>query len=364
MMKKLKVNLIDLSSLVYLIFPIIPLFTFDVRGSYWLYVLVFISFTLSYVSVAIFYAVLPKYLVFIFFILHYVGITYFVYSLGAAVSLFFFFSAFVIPYIFDKSIKSKEFIIFISAMLINVFLIFTLYFQSLGFILIMYLVIIIITLGNFKQRESIKIKNALEEKNRHINVLIAEQERNRIGQDLHDTLGHVFASLSLKSELAMKLIDSDVEKAKVQMLEVNTLSKNSLDKVRAIVNDLKVQSFEDEVSSVKSLLSNANLKFEFVNVEIASRINPSKQSILAMILREAINNILKHSNATSVHGELNEKENETILIIKDNGIGMHHIKDDDLLSIKERVALMNGTMKVKSQNGLQITIKISRGEGI
>ncbi len=49
-------------------------------------------------------------------------------------------------------------------------------------------------------------------KNRHINTLIAEQERHRIGQDLHDTLGHVFASLSLKSELAYKLIDTDVEK--------------------------------------------------------------------------------------------------------------------------------------------------------
>ncbi|WP_409327813.1 histidine kinase [Staphylococcus pseudoxylosus] len=364
MMKKIKINLIDLSSLVYLIFPIIPLFTFDVRGSYWLYVLVFIIFTISYVSVTIFSVVFPRYLIFTFFILHYVGITYFVYSIGPAISLFFFFSAFVIPYVFDESIKSKEFIIFISVMLINVFLIFTLYFQSLGFILIMYLVIIIITLGNFNQRESIKIKNTLEEKNRHINVLIAEQERNRIGKDLHDTLGHVFASLSLKSELAMKLIDSDVEKAKVQMLEVNTLSKNSLDKVRAIINDLKVQSFEDEVFSVKSLLSNANLTFEFANVEIASRINPSKQSILAMILREAINNILKHSNATSVYGILIEKENEITLIIKDNGIGMNHIKDDDLLSIKERVALMKGTMELKSQDGLQITINISRGEGI
>ena len=39
--------------------------------------------------------------------------------------------------------------------------------------------------------------------------MIAEQERNRIGQDLHDTLGHVFASLSVKSELAAKLIDKD-----------------------------------------------------------------------------------------------------------------------------------------------------------
>ena len=53
------------------------------------------------------------------------------------------------------------------------------------------------------------MRKELEEKNKYINVLIAEQERNRIGQDLHDTLGHVFASLTLKSELATKLLDTD-----------------------------------------------------------------------------------------------------------------------------------------------------------
>ena len=58
------------------------------------------------------------------------------------------------------------------------------------------------------------MRKELEEKNKYINVLIAEQERNRIGQDLHDTLGHVFASLTLKSELATKLLDTDKEAAR------------------------------------------------------------------------------------------------------------------------------------------------------
>ena len=57
-------------------------------------------------------------------------------------------------------------------------------------------------------------------KNQYINILIAEQERNRIGQDLHDTLGHVFASLSVKSELAAKLIDKDPQAAKKEILNI------------------------------------------------------------------------------------------------------------------------------------------------
>ena len=94
-------------------------------------------------------------------------------------------------------------------------------------------------------------------------MLIAEQERNRIGQDLHDTLGHVFASLTLKSELAAKLIDTDKESAKKEMMAINQLSRETLNKVRSIVDDLKVQSFEEEVSSVETILRDANLKFIF-----------------------------------------------------------------------------------------------------
>ena len=50
--------------------------------------------------------------------------------------------------------------------------------------------------------------------------MIAEQERNRIGQDLHDTLGHVFASLSVKSELVAKLIDKDPIATKKEILNI------------------------------------------------------------------------------------------------------------------------------------------------
>ncbi len=79
------------------------------------------------------------------------------------------------------------------------------------------------------------IGKEIAKKNRHINTLIAEQERHRIGQDLHDTLGHVFASLSLKSELAYKLIDTDVEKVKAELLAINKLSRESLSKVQKLL---------------------------------------------------------------------------------------------------------------------------------
>ena len=79
---------------------------------------------------------------------------------------------------------------------------------------------------NNQVRKDRRVRKELE-KNKYINVLIAEQERNRIGQDLHDTLGHVFASLTLKSELATKLLDTDKEAARNEMRAINELSRDT-----------------------------------------------------------------------------------------------------------------------------------------
>ena len=68
--------------------------------------------------------------------------------------------------------------------------------------------------------------------------------------------------MTLKSELAAKLIDTDKESAKKEMMAINQLSRETLNKVRSIVDDLKVQSFEEEVS-VETILRDANLKFIF-----------------------------------------------------------------------------------------------------
>ena len=78
-------------------------------------------------------------------------------------------------------------------MIICVLFIYIMHHDQVYMMIIYYVVILMIMFGNFQVRKDRKVRKELEEKNRYINVLIAEQERNRIGQDLHDTLGHVFA---------------------------------------------------------------------------------------------------------------------------------------------------------------------------
>ena len=193
--------------------------------------------------------------------------------------------------------------------------------------------------------------------------MIAEQERNRIGQDLHDTLGHVFASLSVKSELAAKLIDKDPIAAKKEILNINEISKDTLEKVRHIIENLKVQTFEEEIQSIEQFLKDANIHFNFENIRGASSLNPTKQTILSMILREAVNNVIKHAEASEINGKIESYDNGIKLIISDNGIGLKQPSEVKLKSINDRVALLSGTVNITSKRGTTIDIMIPR-EGV
>ncbi|WP_204189648.1 sensor histidine kinase [Mammaliicoccus sciuri] len=363
LIERIKENPIGMANLVYIIFPILSLTVLGHRGPLWSGILVTSLFTISYLMMI--YVNLSKRSILrrILLTIHFLGIFYFVDYFNASHLLFFFYAAYIIPYVFQTKIKSIEVLMYIVSFMIAIYIIAVDHRDYLIIMIPMSIVIIFIMFGNFKALESEQLKEEIRSKNEHINTLIAEQERNRIGQDLHDTLGHVFASLSIKSELAIKLVDKDINKAKDEMASVNGLSKEALVKVRAIVADLKLQSFEEEVKTMETLLENANLSFEFKKADRAQSLSPTRQSALSMILREAVNNVIKHAQATKVTGEIVEENEHLTLIIIDDGIGMKHIDEDDFKSIKYRVHALKGQLKVSNLNkGLKMTITLPRGD--
>ncbi|HCW7124168.1 TPA: sensor histidine kinase, partial [Staphylococcus aureus] len=297
---------------------------------------------------------------YILLIIHYFIICYFVFSVHPMLSLFFFYSAFAVPFTFKNNVKKTATNLFILTMIICTIITYLLYNNYFVAMMVYYVVISLIMLDNFKKMKNREYQKEIAEKNRHINTLIAEQERHRIGQDLHDTLGHVFASLSLKSELAYKLIDADVEKVKAELLAINKLSRESLNKVREIIDDVKLPSFIEEIDSIRKVLKDADIDFTFENKELAQVLSPTKQSMLVMITREAINNVIKHANASKVHGKLKTVNNHKLLLmIEDDGKGID--SDCEVKSISQRVQHLNGTLAVDSTNGTKIIIEISTG---
>ncbi|HEC2223635.1 TPA: sensor histidine kinase [Staphylococcus delphini] len=362
MIKKLDLHYLNLSSLLYLLFPILNLWSPYHHGRHDILVVVTCLFVIVYTVLVVGYPLLSHGMMYTLLLCQYGGIIYFVYAMSPMTALFLFYSAFAIPYVFKVTLWSKEYFTFFATIVLCI-IVTAIYYPAIYNIItliVFFTVIHLIMFANFKKVEQQQYESELETKNKQLNFLIAEHERNRIGQDLHDTLGHVFAALSLKSELALKLIDTEPERAKSEIQSLNAMSKASLNQIRTIINALKIPSFSEEVASIETLLKDAYIQFHFEGVQLAHTLSPAKQALLAMVHREAMNNIIKHADATTVHATLSEAAHRLKLDIQDNGRGMTGHPPFHLESIQARVDVLKGELHVQNNEGLHIQILIPR----
>lgn len=195
-------------------------------------------------------------------------------------------------------------------------------------------------------------------------MLLAENERNRIGRDLHDTLGHVFAMLSVKSELTLALLDKqDIAQAKKEVMDIQNTTKEAMKNVRALINALTQHSLDDELAILKNMLSLANVKLTVK--KNTAFISDNLQHHMAMILRELANNLLKHSQATTCELSIQQNKSQIIIVMQDNGIGFSTLVGDELKNIKDRLTLVKGNVIISNlQHPTEIKITISTGDNI
>ena len=202
------------------------------------------------------------------------------------------------------------------------------------------------------------LKEERNKRNEHINILLAENERNRIGQDLHDSIGHTFVMLKLKAELAEKYLEkNNIEAAKQELSEISKISKESMNNTRAIINKLKQRSVDEELHIIQDIMTMSNIQINVKN-NIFSKPTTVQEWTLTMILKELANNVIKHSNATKCDIIINEDKEQYSLLFSDNGCGFEKINGEELKSIKERLKAVNGKVNIISSKK-PTTIKIT-----
>lgn len=196
-----------------------------------------------------------------------------------------------------------------------------------------------------KESQKERQKIAIMEKNRSINLLLAENERNRIGQDLHDTLGHVFALMTVKAELAQTLLETgNPQQAQKEIKELQQISKQSMQEVRTIVQSLKEHNVAEELVILDNMLQISGVCLLVSQGELANHLAQSTQGKLTMILRELATNLIKHSQAQTCQLNFSIENKQFILDYQDDGRGFSAIDDTSLHSIKDRLVTIQGTL--------------------
>lgn len=189
-----------------------------------------------------------------------------------------------------------------------------------------------------------------------------EAERQRIARDLHDLLGHTLTLVTLKADLAAKLIDRDPEEARKELADLSAASRQALAEVREAVTGLRHRPLSDALHSAKVALEAAGLD---VALDIVEPLPEGQTAtVLAMAVRECTTNILRHANARNARIEFTAKDGLYKLDIMDDGRGGADIGDGGLRGILDRARSLGGFIRVEdTETGTHISMMLPREGG-
>ncbi len=171
-------------------------------------------------------------------------------------------------------------------------------------------------------------------------------ERERIGRDLHDLLGHTLSMIAIKSELAEKLATRDVESAAREIADVKNIARDALKEVRMAVSGIRAAALEGEIAAARALLGSSGV--ELTAPKLDAPLPAEVESGVAMILREAVTNIHRHAEARHAVIEIQSEADAVVLVVRDDGRGGVQKYGNGLTGIGERVRSLAGTLDVQS----------------
>jgi len=239
--------------------------------------------------------------------------------------------------------------------------------QTWWFRILMTLVFIGILYWIFKYRTSAlrKKHQAQKEFSRKL-IDSQEKERKRIATALHDSHGQ---NLLIISNEMQQYVDKH-KKAEDELRNVTDTIQDSINEIREISYDLHPHilervGIEEAIDSMIGKISKStDLQFDLILDKIDNIFDKKIEINIYRIIQEAVNNIIKHSNASEAKIEINKNRKYVNIIISDNGIGFNKksiLNENNglgLVGMKERVNLINGKYNLKSEQGRGTKIEI------
>lgn len=198
---------------------------------------------------------------------------------------------------------------------------------------------------------------ALRLSHEEVRRLAASAERERIGRDLHDLLGHTLSLITLKLELSRKLFDRDAERSRNELAEAEQIARDALAQVRSAVTGFRAADLAAELASAHLLLESSRVHLRY---GVPPPMPAWIESGLAMILREAVTNIARHAQASEAMIGIHRDANAVMLEVVDDGRGGVSVNGNGLAGMRERVDALGGTLEIDSprERGTRLKVRI------
>ncbi|MER7765083.1 sensor histidine kinase [Streptomyces sp. NPDC097619] len=196
---------------------------------------------------------------------------------------------------------------------------------------------------------------ALREARATVAQLAANEERLRLARDLHDLLGHSLSLITLKSELAGRMLPDQPEKAAQQVADIERVSRQALVDVREAVSGYRRPTLPGELAGARTALTAAGIRADLpLEPELPEppELREEAESALAWALREAVTNVVRHSGAVTCTVTLRTRQSldgtRLELTVADDGSGSEagqSAPGNGLTGLTERLTAVGGTLR-------------------
>jgi two-component system sensor histidine kinase DesK len=206
-------------------------------------------------------------------------------------------------------------------------------------------------------------RQQLLRKQEEVEHLATIAERERISRDMHDLLGHSLSMIALKAELAGKLAGRDLEACRREIRDIETTAREALSEVRVAVTGYRQSGLANAVASARANLAAANveLREELQRFALA----PAAEHVLALALREAVTNVVRHAGARTCSLSLALEQGFAVLRVADDGGAVRNAnairRGNGLTGMQERAASVGGALAISVAGGLALELRVPAG---
>lgn len=207
----------------------------------------------------------------------------------------------------------------------------------------------------------------LKEYNEMTEKMVETRERNRVAREIHDTLGHTLTGVSAGVDACIAMLDTDTDtkRTKEQLEVIAKAVRGGIKDVRRSVSELRADALEhfqldeairDMIAEMNSL---AGVEVIFHSDVVPFRFSEDEENVIYRIIQEGMTNALRHGKATRI--EIDAKKIDGVLHLKilDNGRGCKEMKKGfGTKHMKERVAMLGGSIHFSGENGFLIDARI------
>lgn len=213
---------------------------------------------------------------------------------------------------------------------------------------------------NIFMAQRVRANSKLQMAHEEIEQLAKLAERERIARDLHDVLGHTLSVIVLKSELAGRLFSRNPERAAAEIADVEEIARKALTEVREAIRGYRSEGLAAEIQRAHGVLDAAGVTL--VCEEMPLALGPAEESVLSLVLREAVTNIVRHAQASHCVLRFQEQNGQTVLVVEDDGRGGVREDGNGVRGMRARIEALGGHFAVDASHGTRLTIQIPIGQ--